>query len=570
MENKKNLTKSITVVAVVFFILAVAMVGAASAKSLYVIADHHGNPTPVHAYNIAPDGSLSYQTVYNLPKIGAGAGDLTIDTDSATIYVTYEGSSRIDKFSSDFTNLGHVILPVSNLAGIVVDQDNGLIYVMRRGTDDLYIYDLNFNPATPNKVDLGNGVNNAYGIALDETHDWLFVADREQTVRYFNTADWSLAGSFTVDHNAVAIAVDAKNGFVYTGAAFAGNYKLCKYDMGTSTKTSVQVGTNFGAMGVAVDPKSGLVYVTTGYSGDDLRVYDSDLNLLYTPIYLGTRPAGLCIPGKEVPPPTNLTLTKEDDVSTSVKPGDSVTYTISYENKNSYEVTSVTIEDTLPSEVNYVSCTGGGTYDAVAHTVTWNIGTVAAGASGSVTLTVQVKPSTPDGIITNYATIDSTETPPTTRYEETKVLSGVGPTVESADILGAIKNIFLIGESVYAIGTGYATTTTYDLHIVADTTWSNGMLIPARVPGTEALVTTDASGNIAAGTLIWSSCAEGKYDIVVDVNGNGDYDAATDALDADVDVGFEAVPEFSTIAIPVASILGLLFFFNHRKRKREQ
>ena len=30
------------------------------------------------------------------------------------------------------------------------------------------------------------------------------------------------------------------------------------------------------------------------------------------------------------------------------------------------------------------------------------------------------------------------------------------------------------------------------------------------------------------------------------------------------------IPEFSTIAIPVASILGLLFFFNYRKRKREQ
>ncbi len=32
----------------------------------------------------------------------------------------------------------------------------------------------------------------------------------------------------------------------------------------------------------------------------------------------------------------------------------------------------------------------------------------------------------------------------------------------------------------------------------------------------------------------------------------------------------QVIPEFSTIAIPVASILGLLFFFNHRKRKREQ
>ena len=30
------------------------------------------------------------------------------------------------------------------------------------------------------------------------------------------------------------------------------------------------------------------------------------------------------------------------------------------------------------------------------------------------------------------------------------------------------------------------------------------------------------------------------------------------------------IPEFSTIAIPVAGILGLIFFFNHRKRRREQ
>ena len=30
------------------------------------------------------------------------------------------------------------------------------------------------------------------------------------------------------------------------------------------------------------------------------------------------------------------------------------------------------------------------------------------------------------------------------------------------------------------------------------------------------------------------------------------------------------IPEFSTIAIPVASILGLLFLFNYRKRRREQ
>ena len=31
----------------------------------------------------------------------------------------------------------------------------------------------------------------------------------------------------------------------------------------------------------------------------------------------------------------------------------------------------------------------------------------------------------------------------------------------------------------------------------------------------------------------------------------------------------ESIPEFATIAIPVASILGLLFYFNHRKHRKE-
>ena len=39
--------------------------------------------------------------------------------------------------------------------------------------------------------------------------------------------------------------------------------------------------------------------------------------------------------------------------------------------------------------------------------------------------------------------------------------------------------------------------------------------------------------------------------------------------DVDGPVACNPIPEFSTIAIPIASILGLLFFFNHRKRREE-
>ena len=127
----------------------------------------------------------------------------------------------------------------------------------------------------------------------------------------------------------------------------------------------------------------------------------------------------------------------------------------------------------------------------------------------------------------------------------------------------------LESESVYIYGYGYAQNTNYDIYIVEDRTWNDGDTIPDRVAGTIDTVTTDEWGNIPTGTLIWATSVIGKYDIIVDVNGNGKYDECVDALD-DMDVnnaGFETIPEFTTIAIPVAAIIALLFLFSRRKRK---
>lgn len=137
--------------------------------------------------------------------------------------------------------------------------------------------------------------------------------------------------------------------------------------------------------------------------------------------------------------------------------------------------------------------------------------------------------------------------------------------VESSDSDGNVLNIFQPGDRVYVIGSNYSSNKVYNLYVVDDTTWSDGMNIPQRVPGTVTTVTTDGSGNIPKGTEIWSSAAIGKYDIVVDVNEDGKYNSDTDALDANMDVGFETIPEFTTIAIPTAMILGIVFLMQKRK-----
>ena len=125
-----------------------------------------------------------------------------------------------------------------------------------------------------------------------------------------------------------------------------------------------------------------------------------------------------------VPSPP-ISLSKDDGVTTCVNPGDTITYTICYENTNDYEVHNVMLVDTLPDEESFVSASDGGIYDAVNHTVTWYIGTLPAGAPQKcVTLNVTVKPGTSPGTtIKNYCTIDGDETSPAREETETDVCS---------------------------------------------------------------------------------------------------------------------------------------------------
>ncbi|MEK7799520.1 MAG: hypothetical protein AAB297_06800, partial [Acidobacteriota bacterium] len=105
-----------------------------------------------------------------------------------------------------------------------------------------------------------------------------------------------------------------------------------------------------------------------------------------------------------------LSLTKAG-APDPVSAGSSITYTLSYGNSGTDAATGVVIADTMPANTTFVSATGGGTL--AGGIVTWNIGNVAAGASGSVQLEVQVASPLANGTLITNATysIDSNETP---------------------------------------------------------------------------------------------------------------------------------------------------------------
>ena len=139
----------------------------------------------------------------------------------------------------------------------------------------------------------------------------------------------------------------------------------------------------------------------------------------------------------------------------------------------------------------------------------------------------------------------------------------------SADASGGSKNTFEVDETVYANAKTVKGSLVHLYVVNNNDGWSGGESL-VDVSGNIEAVRADAAGYIPI-TPIWTpgSGDVGDYDIVLDENQNGVLDG-DDLVDSIFDVGFSVnVPEFTTIAMPVGAILGLLFFFNHRKRKKE-
>jgi len=312
--------------------------GANGVKSLYVNADLNGN-SPIRAYAIQPAPTyLTYQATSN--TTGYGGVGLAIDTDSATLFVTFEfsGTLKIVDATTMYVPATGVTAPgARDLAGIVVDQELDRVYTVDRWNDNLYVYDWDASTKTLTLAGQYNlpGVGTYYpygaiGLALDEVNDILYVSAGANGVRYYNTSDFTtLAGTITLQNLAIGIAVDVQNGFLYTGTAFFGAGILSQYDLINNTETVLGLG-GLNVMGIAVDQDTSLVYVTTGYGEDAIRVYDSNLNMLYKTGRIGN-PKGIVVPGVAISY-NPLNLTKDDGLAEDacLFAGDTITYDLCY------------------------------------------------------------------------------------------------------------------------------------------------------------------------------------------------------------------------------------------------
>lgn len=349
------------------------------------------------------------------------------------LFITYEQSSVIEIVDAvTMTGLGDTAAPgATNLAGIVVDQGKQKVYTIQRNSDRLFVY--SYDPVA-HTLTLDGGTHktlsgaSGWGLALDEDAGILYVGNHNKVVKKYKTSDWTSAGDITLQYDAMGIALDLKNGYLYAGDAGSEHHRLMQYDLNTNTEVSIIPDSGNEVVGLAVDPLTGILYITTGDQSGSLSqkliAYDSSLTVVDSETTAAghfTRPTDLCIPGRDISyNPLNLVKTDRPD---PVLPGGTITYAISWENTNPTPVDNVVIVDDLPAEVTWVS---GGVYDGGTHTATWTLGTLAPGETGSDTLVVTVDPATPDGtVIINFITIDSDQTASTTKSCETLVKDAI-------------------------------------------------------------------------------------------------------------------------------------------------
>lgn len=136
----------------------------------------------------------------------------------------------------------------------------------------------------------------------------------------------------------------------------------------------------------------------------------------------------------DICPPPTPTITKTA-VESSVEVGGTVTFNIAYGNSSTEgTATTATISDTLPPETEFVSCTGG--CEVNGSTVTWEVGPLAPGAMGSVSLTLRVLQAPAQCQLCNTATVDSPQKPGSPDATSTgcvRVAPGPNPGTASAN-----------------------------------------------------------------------------------------------------------------------------------------
>ena len=224
----------------------------------------------------------------------------------------------------------------------------------------------------------------------------------------------SSTASFVVDFSNIgtADALDVVVTDVVPTGFFEDDTFTASADVGVVVVSGLTVTVNVGALAPTasgtltitgtVDPSSAArggyvnqaTITTSSQQSDTLNDTDSCTTTLVAPVLTLSKSSQITVNTADLTNAATIsageivdtTDTSKTDLGVSV--GSTIVYTLTYANTGDAAASGVVVSDTLPAGVAFVSASNGGAH--AAGTVTWNIGIVAAGGSGSVTVTVKI------------------------------------------------------------------------------------------------------------------------------------------------------------------------------------
>jgi uncharacterized repeat protein (TIGR01451 family) len=175
-----------------------------------------------------------------------------------------------------------------------------------------------------------------------------------------------------------------------------------------------------------------------------------------------------------------LTLSK--NAPSAATAGQTINYSLNWSVTGNEPAPGVVVTDTLPANTTYVagSCTGGCSVNG--NVITWNLGNLVPGNSGTVSLAVTVGNLLPNGtILVNQARISDNDNAAATANATTQVTSGHGFSLTKSDSADPVQ---AGGQLTYninwaVVGTEAAQTMIITDAVPANTTYVAGSCAPA-------------------------------------------------------------------------------------------
>lgn len=181
----------------------------------------------------------------------------------------------------------------------------------------------------------------------------------------------------------------------------------------------------------------------------------------------------------------DLTIAKTDG-KTTANTGDSLTYTLTVKNEGEFRAENVSVTDTLPALVTFVSADNGGTYDSATRKVTWSLGTLTVNAMKELKVTVTVPAVMPFGttVLTNGASVSTTTDEPNTGNNTATDTTSV----TAAPTIGITKSA-----SAAKVNPGSNVTFSMNWSIGANSQATNVVIVDS-IPANTTFVSADNAG----------------------------------------------------------------------------